>query len=92
MSLSNPQAFLWYMVFFAPFVEADQPLIPQLLVMIPTAVLIVFAGYAVYVMLGAPIRRFMTSKIRLVLVNRVSGVLLIVFAIVLGAATNQGQI
>ncbi len=78
ISLTNPQAFLHYLLFFAPFIAVDRPLMPQLLTIVPTAVGIVLGGYSLYVLLGSPLRRLLTSPSRQRALNRVAGTFYIV--------------
>lgn len=89
VSLTNPQAFLYYLIFYTPFLDPEQPLFSQLIVLAPTAVFLVLMGYTVYVLLGSPIRYFLTSERRLVLVNRISGLSLILFGLVLAVTSKS---
>jgi len=89
VSLTNPQSFLYYLVFYTPFLDPNQPLFPQIVILIPTAVLLVFVGYTIYVLVGSPIRYFLTSKRRQVLLNRVSGTSFILFGLVLATTSAK---
>jgi threonine/homoserine/homoserine lactone efflux protein len=89
VSLTNPQAVLHYGVFFVPFVSQDKPLAPQLVVIVPTAVGIVFLGYAAYVLLGSPLRLLLTSARRQVALNRVAGSFYVLTGLVLAVTGSR---
>ena len=89
ISLTNPQAFLHYLVFFAPFIASNRPLVPQLMTLVPTAVGIVFVGYSVYVLLGSPLRHVLTSPRRQRALNRVAGSFYIVSAALLAVTDTR---
>lgn len=73
ISMSNPQPILTYLAFFTPVINPQAPLIPQLVVLVPTAVGIVFVMYTGYVVMGTPLRKWITSARRQILLNRVTG-------------------
>ncbi|MEE9209137.1 MAG: LysE family translocator [Kiloniellales bacterium] len=73
ISLSNPQAFLTYMAFFVPAIDPTSSLFSQLVVLIPTAVGVVFAMYVGYVLLGTPLARAMTTARRQRVLARTTG-------------------
>lgn len=73
VSVSNPQAVLTYLAFFTPFINPEVPLTPQLIILVPTAIGIVLAIYTGYVVMGTPLRTFITSARRQLLLNRVTG-------------------
>ena len=89
VSLTNPQAFLHYLVFYMPFLDMSRPLLPQLTVLIPTAVGMVFMAYARSVIVGSPIRTFLTSERRQIALNRISGSSFILFGLVLSMASEK---
>ncbi len=60
---------------------------PQLTMIIPTAVGLVFLGYSTYVLLGSPLRRLLTSARHQTALNRVAGSFYIVSGLLL-AVTN----
>ena len=80
VSLVNPKAILSYVAIFAPFIVADAALLPQLLILIPTATLLVFLNYVGYSLLAWPIRGWMTSLRKRRLFDRLSGCMFIGFA------------
>ena len=73
ISMSNPKAILSYMAAFPQFITADQPLAPQLLIIVPTAITIVVLVYSGYTAAGGGLARFLTSVARQRLFNRAAG-------------------
>lgn len=73
ISLSNPKAILSYLAVFPQFVDPSAPVAPQLLVLIPTATVIVIAIYGGWVILASPLRRWLTTADRLRAFNRAAG-------------------
>ena len=80
VSLVNPKAILSYVAIFAPFIVDDAELWPQLLILIPTATLLVFLNYVGYSLLALPLRRWMTSASKRRLLDRIAGSMFIGFA------------
>lgn len=70
VSLSNPKAALTYMAVFTQAIAVDQALAPQLAILMPTASVIVLLNYVGYTLLGAPLRRVLSSARRRRLFNR----------------------
>ncbi len=62
VSMSNPKAVLVYMAVFTQAIDPGHSLTPQLAILLPTASGIVFLVYVGYVLLGAPLRRLLTSS------------------------------
>ena len=92
VSLVNPKAVLSYVAIFAPFVSAESALLPQLVILIPTATLIVFLNYVGYALLAWPIRRWMDSAAKRRLFDRISGTMFIGFAALLGLSSRQSSV
>ena len=80
VSLVNPKAILSYVAIFSPFIVADAELIPQLVILIPTATLLVFLNYVGYSLLAWPIRSWLSSAHKRRLFDRISGSMFIGFA------------
>ena len=80
ISLVNPKAILSYVAIFSPFIVADAELLPQLVILIPTATLLVFLSYVGYSLLALPIRNWMGSAHKRRLFDRISGTMFIGFA------------
>ncbi len=70
VSMSNPKAALMYLAVFTQSIAPEQPLAPQLAILMPTASGIVLIIYCGWVILGAPLGRLLTSVKRLRLFNR----------------------
>ncbi len=73
ISLSNPKAILTYLAVFPQFVDPGGAVAAQLLVLIPTATVIVVAIYGGWVVLASPLRRWLTTPRRHLLFNRAAG-------------------
>ena len=80
ISLVNPKAILSYVAIFSPFIVADAELLPQLVILIPTATVLVFLNYVAYSLLAWPLRGWMSSAHRRRLFDRISGTMFIGFA------------
>ena len=89
VSLVNPKAILSYVAVFAPFISLQAAVIPQLLILIPTATIIVFFNYVGYSLLAWPIRRWMNSDAKRKLFNRISGTMFVGFAGLLALSTKR---
>lgn len=89
-SLANPQSYLWYLIFFVPFIDTEQAIWSQVLVLVPTAVAIAFIGFALYTALGLPIRRILTTPTRYRLTTRASALLLVVCAAFIAMTEGPG--
>lgn len=72
ISMTNPQPILTYLAFFTPVLDPNLPLSPQLWVLIPSAMGIVFIMFSGYVLSGTPLRYIITSIPRQILLNRVT--------------------
>ncbi len=70
VSMSNPKAALMYLAVFTQAIAPDQPLVPQLAILMPTASGIVLAIYSAWAILGVPLSNLLTSARRLRLFNR----------------------
>jgi len=89
VSLVNPKAILSYVAVFTPFITLEYSLLPQLLILIPTATLIVFLNYLGYSLVTWPIRQWMDSDSKKILFNRLSGSMFIGFAGVLACSAKR---
>lgn len=91
VSLVNPKAVLSYVAIFVPFISLEFDLLPQLLILIPTATIIVFINYVGYSLLAWPIRRWMDSEQKQKLFNRISGSMFIGFAGLLAFSSRKAN-
>jgi homoserine/homoserine lactone efflux protein len=80
VSLVNPKAILSYVAIFSPFIVADAPLAAQLVILIPTATVLVFLNYVGYSLLAWPLRNWMSSERKRRLMDQVAGSMFIGFA------------
>ncbi len=91
VSLVNPKAILAYVAIFAPFISLENTLFPQLLILIPTATIIVFLNYVGYALAAWPIRRWLDSDSKRKLFNRISGTMFITFAGLLAFSSKRAN-
>ncbi len=89
ISVSNPQAILTYLAFFIPALNPNAPLVPQIMVLVPTAVGVVSLMYTGYVFSGTPLRSIITSATRQLILNRITGTFYFVTAAFLATAQDR---
>ncbi|NQZ30018.1 MAG: LysE family translocator [Oceanospirillaceae bacterium] len=70
ISISNPKAVLSYGAVFSQFIDQGQPIQSQLMVLVPTALVIVGVVYLAYCWLGLGVERFLSKKRRVTLFNK----------------------
>lgn len=85
ISLSNPKAIFGWLAIFTQFIDNATPLGPQLLILAPTSLTILFAVYAGYCALGAGVNRLLADR-RKVWIDRIAGSTYLVFACGLAVA------
>ncbi len=89
VSMSNPQPILTYLAFFTPALDPSLPVVPQLAILVPTAVGIVLLMYIAYVLSGTPLRYIVTSIKRQLILNRLTGTFYIGTAAVLATTDSR---
>ncbi len=87
--LTNPQAYVWYIVFLIPFVDAGGRLTPQVITLALTVMGVNVIAYSAYVIMGTPMRRFLTTEFRVRVFNRVSAAILFALAVLLAVSPTQ---
>ena len=70
VSLTNPKAILVYLAVFPQFIKPAQELVPQLAILVPSALAIVIVIYTGYCMLGLGVRRLLSTLRRRRAFNR----------------------
>ena len=86
ISLSNPKAIFGWLAIFTQFIDAGAPLWPQLTILAPTSLSIVFAVYVGYCALGASVNRLLADR-RKIWIDRIAGSTYLAFA--LGLAVSD---
>jgi homoserine/homoserine lactone efflux protein len=89
ISMSNPKAILSYLAVFSQFLTPGEPLAPQLVVLVPTALGITAAIYVGYCALGTGIGRFLGTLRRRLIFNRSIGSFYIFAGAALAASDTQ---
>lgn len=80
ISLSNPKAIASYSAIFVSFVSPERDVLPQLVVLMPTATIIVLLVYAGYAAAASPLKQWLTNPKRWIAFNRTAGCMFIGFA------------
>ncbi|MEJ2800689.1 LysE family translocator [Comamonadaceae bacterium PP-2] len=73
VALTNPKTILFFSALFPQFVHTDHPVLPQLLVLIPTFAACALLSHAFYALLARGLRTQLTHASRIRLVNRIFG-------------------
>lgn len=89
ISMSNPKAILSYMAAFPQFISANEPLVPQLVIVVPTAIAILILVYGGYTAAGGGLARFLTSAARQRLFNSLAGSFYFLIAGLLAATDTR---
>jgi homoserine/homoserine lactone efflux protein len=63
-SMTNPKAILVYIALFPQFIRPEEDPVPQLAMLVPTALVIVVVIYAAYCALGLGVRRLLSTARR----------------------------
>jgi homoserine/homoserine lactone efflux protein len=92
VSMSNPKAILSYLAVFSQFLTPGEPLAPQLIVLVPTALSITAAIYVSYCALGTGIGRFLGTLRRRLIFNRSVGSFYICAGAALGRLRHAGHL
>ncbi len=70
ISMSNPKAILSYLAVFAQFLTPNEPLADRLIILVPTALVVVAAIYVGYCAIGTSVGRFLGTVPRRLAFNR----------------------
>lgn len=92
ISMSNPKAILAYLAVFAQFLVPSAPLVDQLVLLVPTALVITVAIYVGYCTLGVGIGRFLNTARRRLTFNRAIGMVYIFAGTALAASDTQARV
>jgi len=77
-AIANPKGWAFFITLLPSFLIADQPLLPQLSVMIAIILVLEFACLMLYATGGKALRHLLMNKNNVKLLNRISGSLMIV--------------
>lgn len=86
VSLTNPKALVILAALIPPFVNRDEPVIPQVAIMSATYAGLCFLNHLAIALAGGHVRRFFASERRTRLIRRSLGLLFIAFGAALAAA------
>jgi len=87
-AITNPKAMLVFTAFFAPFVDPAEPAAPQILALGAVALALEFVAVALYAFAGARIGRIARGARGLGVVNRISGIALLVAGLTMAVASR----
>lgn len=85
VSLSNPKAIFIWLAVFTQFIDIASPLIPQLIILGPSALSITVVVYIGYCGLGLGVNKVFGGQ-RKIWFDRISGAVYLIFAAALGSA------
>ncbi|BBE73032.1 LysE family translocator [Oharaeibacter diazotrophicus] len=87
-AVTNPKAMLVFTAFFAPFVDPGEPAAGQILALGAVALALEFVAVVLYAFAGARIGRIARGARGLGIVNRVSGLALVVAGLTMAVASR----
>jgi threonine/homoserine/homoserine lactone efflux protein len=76
-AIANPKGWAFFITLLPSFVIAEQPLLPQLSVMIAIILVLEFTSLLLYASGGKALRHLLLNKHNVRLLNRISGTLMI---------------
>lgn len=87
VSLINPKLIIFFLALFPPFIQADRPVLPQLVLLVATFCLLSLLIHCSYAGAAAALSAHLTSSTALARLDRAAGGLFLLFAaLLLGAA------
>ncbi len=89
ISMSNPKAIVCYLAVFSQFINPGAALAPQLVMLVPTAMVITVCIYIFYSALGLGFRQFLGTARRRLVFNRSVGAFYIFAGMALAASDYQ---
>ena len=85
ISMSNPKAIFVWLAVFTQFIDGDRSIVPQLLILAPSALFITVVVYASYCFVGLGVKRLFSGN-RKLWFDRIAGSAYLVFAFGLASA------
>lgn len=89
ITMTNPKALVFYAMFFPPFLNPANPVVPQLLIMGVTFLLILLLTCFLYALVAAQTRSWFSKPNHIRWQNRITGSLLIGAGVLLATATRS---
>ncbi|AXA67504.1 MULTISPECIES: LysE family translocator [Pseudomonas] len=90
VSLTNPKLIIFFLALFPSFIQADRPVLPQLVLLVATFCLMSFIIHCSYAGAATVLSARLTSGTPLARLQRAAGALFLVFAaLLLGAALGS---
>lgn len=90
VSLTNPKLIIFFLVLFPPFIQADRPVLPQLVLLVASFCLLSLLIHCSYAAAAAALSTHLTAGSTLARLNRAAGGLFLLFAaLLLGAALSS---
>lgn len=80
-AVANPKAWAFLIALLPPFIQSDQPFVPQAMLLIALMLVIEFAALLLYASGGKMLRRLLDKAENVRLINRIAGTLMIGVAI-----------
>lgn len=90
VSLTNPKLIIFFLALFPPFIQADRPVLPQLVLLVASFCLLSLLIHCSYAGAAAALSTRLTAGSTLARLNRAAGGLFLLFAaLLLGAALGS---
>lgn len=76
-AIANPKGWAFMISLFPPFIDRQYPVIPQITILLSIILIIEFACLVIYASGGKRLRTFLSKRGGTLLLNRISGILMI---------------
>lgn len=91
IAVINPKSVAGYLAAFTQFVQPDVPVLSQMWVIVPTAMIITAASYCTYTALGAALGRAALGAVGNLVVRRIMAGCFILYGVLLGGSALIGE-
>jgi homoserine/homoserine lactone efflux protein len=89
VAISNPKAIIFLTALFPQFINPNDSLIPQFIILISTLMILSFLFLMAYAILGNRIKNFLKKPRRIKYINRISGLIFIGMGTLLVGVSNK---
>jgi len=89
VAVSNPKAIVFLTALFPQFLNINEPLIPQFVILISTLMTLSFTFLMFYALMAHRVKTWLSKSSRVKFVSRTSGVIFIGFGVLLATSSNK---
>ena len=89
VAVSNPKAIVFLTALFPQFLNINEPLIPQFVILISTLMTLSFTFLMFYALMAHKVKTWLSKSSRVKFVSRTSGVIFIGFGVLLATSSNK---